>query len=46
MTLILKVLGKGLQMTEESDKDIIQAGLNGAFNKIGLPSPTSIFNFL
>ena len=46
MTLVLKVLGKGLQMTEGSDKDTIQAGLNGAFNKVGLPSPTSIFNFL
>ena len=33
-------------MTEESDKDIIQAGLNGALNKFGLPSPSSIFNFL
>ena len=43
MTLLLKVLGKGLQMKEESDKDIIQANLNGAFNKIGLPSPASIF---
>ena len=33
-------------MTEESDKDIIQAGLNGALNKFDLPSPSSIFNFL
>ena len=33
-------------MTEESDKDIIQAGLIGALNKFDLPSPSSIFNFL